>query len=61
MNPVPDETRKIAFYLMGGAVFLASSSLLAPIIFFIKKVYYRGDVSTITMNASIRQAILLTL
>ncbi|MFZ2255550.1 MAG: hypothetical protein WAW59_03750 [Patescibacteria group bacterium] len=34
---------------------------MAPIIFFIKKIYYRGDVSILTMNASVRQAILLTL
>lgn len=61
MNPIPDDTREIAFYLMWGAVFLASSSLLAPVIFFVKKIYYRGDVSILTMNASVRQAILLTL
>ncbi len=61
MNPIPEDTRKIAFYLMWGAVFLASSSLLAPVIFFIKKIYYRGDVSILTLNASVRQAILLTL
>jgi hypothetical protein len=61
MNPVPTEVRQIAFSLMGIAVFLAGSSILAPIIFFIKKIYYRGDVSILTMNASVRQAMFLTL
>ncbi len=61
MNPVPDDARKIAFYLMWGAIFLASSSIFSPIIFFIKKIYYRGDVSILTMNSSVRQAILFTL
>lgn len=61
MNPVPDDTRRIAFYLMGFAVFLACSSILAPVIFFMKKIYYRWDVSILTMNASVRQAILITL
>lgn len=61
MNPLPTETRTLAFSLMGLATLLAGSSILAPIIFFIKKIYYRGDVSTITLNASVRQAILITL
>lgn len=34
---------------------------MAPIIFFIKKIYYRGDVHIQTMNASVRQAILITI
>lgn len=61
MNPVPTEARQMAFSLMGIAIFLAGSSILAPVIFFMKKVYYRGDVSILTMNASVRQAIFLTL
>lgn len=61
MNPIPEDTRNIAFYLMWWAIFLAGSSILAPILFFIKKIYYRWDVSILTMNASVRQSILLTL
>lgn len=47
--------------LLGTGVFLSSSSLLAPLIFFFKKIYYRGDVSILNMYSSIRQAILLTI
>lgn len=61
MNPLPWESQKIAFSLMALALFLTSSSLLAPLVFFIKKIYYRGDVSLLTMNTSVRQAILFTL
>lgn len=59
MNPLSD--LKMSFSLMGIWVFLLSSSFLAPIIFFIKKVYYRGDVHIQTMNGSVRQAILITI
>ena len=61
MNPVPTETRNIALFLMGTAFFLSSTSFLAPLLFFMKKIYYRGDVTVSTMNASLRQAILITL
>jgi hypothetical protein len=61
MSPIAPETQKIAFSLMGMALFLSGSSIFAPIIFFAKKIYYRGDVSVMTMNASLRQAILITL
>lgn len=57
MNPEND--LKMAFLLMSTAIFLAGSSFLSFFIFFIKKVYYRGDVTTSTMNASIRQSCLL--
>ncbi|MBP9779083.1 hypothetical protein KBD33_00500, partial [Candidatus Gracilibacteria bacterium] len=39
----------------------ASSSLLAFLIFFTKKIYYRGDVYIRTMNASLRQGMLITI
>lgn len=60
MNPLAVESQKIAFSMMGIAIFLSTSSFLSPIIFFIKKIYYRGDVSISTMNSSVRQAILIT-
>jgi hypothetical protein len=58
MNPESDP--KMAFWLMGTGVFLASSSFLSVFLFFFKKIYYRGDVSLQTMNASVRQGILLS-
>jgi hypothetical protein len=57
----PESNIPVAFSLMGISVVLASSSLLSFIIFFIKKVYYRGDVQLSTMNASLRQSILISL
>lgn len=59
MNPEND--LKIAFTLMGSAVFLTGFSFLSFLIFFIKKIYYRGEVTTATMNASLRQASFLTI
>ena len=59
MNPVTEPG--IAFSLMGLGLFLALSSFLACILFFLKKLYYRGDVHVRTMNASLRQAILITI
>ena len=59
MNPVAEPL--IAFSLMWLGTFLASSSFLAFFIFFSKKIYYRGDVSISTMNASLRQGILITI
>ena len=50
----------MAFSLMSMAVFLASSSLTSLVLFFLKKIYYRGDVNISTIHASIRQAILLS-
>ncbi len=46
---------------MSMAVFLTSSSLLSLILFFFKKIYYRGDVHISTIHSSIRQSILLTI
>ena len=56
----PTTALVMAFSLMSMAVFLASSSLLSLILFFIKKIYYRGDVNITTIHASIRQAILIS-
>lgn len=58
MDPTNDPS--LAFSLMGPGAFLLASSFLSLLIFFVKKVYYRGDVNHSTMHASIRQAILLT-
>lgn len=57
----PEMETKIAFSLMGAALFLAGSSFLSLFIFFIKKIYYRGEVYLATMSASIRQAIFIVL
>jgi hypothetical protein len=43
------------------AVFLSGSSMLSLILFFIKKIYYRGDVNIGTIHASIRQSILISI
>lgn len=59
MNPVPNPER--ALVLMGMGIFLACSSLLAPILFFLKKIYYRGDVNLSVMHSSVRQSLLLVL
>lgn len=59
MNPVPNPER--ALVMMGIGIFLAFTSFFTPILFFIKKIYYRGDVNLGVMNASLRQSILLGL
>jgi len=58
MNPMTNPG--MAFTLLGVGVFLAIASLLVPILFFMKKVYYRGDVNMGTMNASVRQGIFIS-
>lgn len=58
MNPIPNP--KLALSLLGIGAFLAISSFISPILFFFKKIYYRGDVNLSTMNSSIRQGILLS-
>lgn len=59
MNPLPNPN--LALSLMGIGAFLAVSSFFAPIFFFAKKIYYRGDVNLSTMNASLRQSILFAI
>ncbi len=44
---------------MAFSVILAGGSLFAFVLFFIKKIYYRGEVYVATMNASLRQATLI--
>lgn len=56
----PTNAMMMAFSLMSMAVFLTSSSILSLILFFLKKVYYRGDVHISTIHSSIRQSILLS-
>jgi hypothetical protein len=57
----PELDMKIAFSLMAFALFLAGSSIMAMILFFCKKLYYRGEVTLSTMSASIRQGILFVI
>lgn len=57
----PTTAVMMGFSLMGTGVFLAGSSLLSLTLFFMKKIYYRGDVNLGTIHASIRQAILLSI
>lgn len=59
MDPLTDII--MGFSLMGTWIFLSGSSLLSLVLFFMKKIYYRGDVNLSTIHASIRQAILLTI
>ncbi len=56
MNPANNP--ELAFLLLFIGFFLFGISLLIPLIFFAKKIYYRGDVNLGTMNASVRQGIL---
>ena len=56
----PTTAMMMAFSLMSMAIFLTSSSFLSLALFFLKKIYYRGDVNISTIHASIRQAILLS-
>jgi hypothetical protein len=51
----------MGFSLMSIGLFLAGSSFLSLALFFMKKIYYRGDVNLTTIHASIRQAILLSI
>jgi hypothetical protein len=44
---------------MAIALTLAGSSFLSVFLFFLKKIYYRWDVTLSTMSASIRQALLI--
>jgi hypothetical protein len=57
----PTTAPMMGFSLMGIGVFLAGSSFLSLTLFFIKKIYYRGDVNHGTIHASIRQSILLSI
>jgi hypothetical protein len=57
----PERDIQSALILMGISLFLAGSSFLTAFIFFIKKIYYRGDVSMSTMNASLRQSVFITI
>ncbi len=57
----PEQDPRLAFSLMAIALGLASSSFLSFLFFFIKKIYYRGDVTLSTMSASIRQSLLVVL
>lgn len=56
----PTTAPMMGFSLMSMGGFLATSSALSLILFFVKKIYYRGDVHLTTIHASIRQAILLS-
>ena len=56
----PEKDIQTAITLMGTSIFLSGSSILSMVVFFMKKIYYRGDVSISTMNASVRQSILMT-
>lgn len=57
----PELDTKMAFSLMAAALFLAGASLLSMVLFFIKKLHYRGEVTLSTMSASIRQAIFIVI
>lgn len=57
----PTNRPELSLGLMSVATLLTGMSVGAMILFFIKKLYYRGDVHISTMNSSIRQAFLLTL
>lgn len=58
MNPLTNPELSLA--LLGTGIFLSAGSILIMLLFFIKKVYYRGDVTISTMNASVRQGILIS-
>ncbi|OIP54095.1 hypothetical protein AUK10_01560 [Candidatus Gracilibacteria bacterium CG2_30_37_12] len=51
----------VGLTIMGIASFLASSSFLSLLIYFFKKIYYRGEVYISTIHTSLRQGILFSL
>jgi hypothetical protein len=51
----------VGLTIMGIASFLASSSFLSLVIYFFKKIYFRGEVYISTIHTSLRQGILLSL
>lgn len=59
MNPIPNP--KLSISLLALAIFLSASSFLTPILYFLKKIYYRGDVNIVHINSSLRQSILIVL
>lgn len=57
----PENSPRLAFGLMGISSFLLASSLLSFLLFFLKKLYLRGDINISTMHHSLRQSILISL
>jgi hypothetical protein len=56
----PTTNVMMGFSMMGMGLFLTLSSFLSLGLFFVKKIYYRGDVYVSTLHASIRQSILIS-
>ncbi|MBC7498484.1 hypothetical protein H7170_02460 [Candidatus Gracilibacteria bacterium] len=57
----PTTNMMMGFSLMSMGLFLTGSSFLSLALFFVKKIYYRGDVHISTIHTSIRQAILISI
>jgi hypothetical protein len=56
----PTTNVMMGFSMMGMGLFLTLSSFLSLGLFFVKKIYYRGDVYVSTLHTSIRQSILIS-
>lgn len=56
----PERNLVVAYATMGIALSLASMSIISMILYFIKRVYYRGIVTVSALHASIRQGCFVT-
>lgn len=57
----PESNIKVAITTIGIATFLTLSSFLTLIIYFFKKIYYRGEIFISHLNSSLRQGIFMTI
>lgn len=57
----PETNFKVAFTVMGAAVFLAGASFSSIAFYSFKKIYYRGEIHPGVFFASVRQGILFSL
>ena len=57
----PERNLAVSYTTMGTALTLAVASISGILIYFFKKVYYRGLISKETLNASVRQGFLFAI
>ncbi len=55
----PEKNLTVAYATMGLALGLAVASFMSLLLYFFKRVYYRGIVSSVTLHASVRQGFLI--
>ena len=57
----PERNLPVAYATMGVALTLCCTSLLSLVLYFFKRIYYRGMVDASILHTSIRQGLLVTL